>query len=517
MPDQRNLKTIELLNFDLSLIDLAPIFSDIMEQTIKSCDVAYAFIQIIDSSNTLTTSIVKAQIGFDEDVINNHSIATHTANNSNFFQIEDISTEKSFEDKTSPLTSSQICFYGSTPLLASNGDVLGYLVVMDSEAKLLNEIQTSFLTLLAKNAAVQFELIRKNDQFDRMLEIYTLINETNPDLIFAKDRDYKVIHANSAFINLYPKEDQDKIIGYTTVEGYRKEDADVFLTHDRIAFEKGISEVVEKVAFPSGETKTLFTTKKRFKSANGDDYVLGIARDITENENLIALLKKSNKDLDEFAYSASHDLKSPLNAIENLIDWIEEDTEGKLDDDSQEHFRLIKKRVSRMKRLVEDLLSYSQIERCSEEVNALNLKSIVTDCSYLLNMPKEFTINAQDITVFLPKIPLEMILTNLLSNAIKHHTRKSGTIDVTCSEQPNSYQLSIADDGPGIDPKFHEKIFKLFQKLNSKDEIEGSGLGLSMVQKAIHFYDGTIEVESEEGKGCKFIIKWPKNEIPLNS
>lgn len=515
MQNQRNLKTIELINFDLNQINLAPIFDDVMEQTLKSCNVPYAFIQIINPQNTLP--LVKAKIGFDGEVSYNYSIANRLTDNDSFFQVEDITTKKAFEDKTSPLASNQIHFYASAPLISVKGDLLGHLIIMDTEVKLLDDTQISFLNLLAKNAAVQFELVKKNDQFDRILEIYALISETNPDIIFAKDREFKIIHANSAFINLYPKESRDKIIGYTTVENYKKKDTAVFLEHDIIAFEKGMSEVIEKVAFPSGETKTLFTTKKRFKSANGEDYILGIGRDITENEKLISLLKKSNKDLDEFAYSASHDLKSPLNAIENLIGWIEEDTEGKLDEDSQEHFRLIKKRVGRMRRLVEDLLSYSKIERCGQEIDKLSLQAVVTDCLYLLNMPEEFTINTQDITVFLPKIPLEMILTNLLSNAIKHHTSKSGIIDVTCIEQPNSYQLSITDDGPGIDPKYHEKIFKRFNKLASKDEIEGSGLGLSMVQKAINFYDGTIRIESEEGKGCKFIIDWPKVNKASNS
>ncbi|WP_426359264.1 GAF domain-containing sensor histidine kinase [Pseudocolwellia sp. HL-MZ19] len=513
MPHQGNLKPIELINFDITQIDLAPMFNNVMEQTRKNCDVPYAFIQIINSGNIL----VKAKIGFDEDVIPNHSIAAHVTQHCNFIQIADITTEESFEDKTSPLTSNQIRFYGSAPLISSTGYLLGYLVAMDTKAKLLDDVQISFLILLAQNATTQFELSKKNDQFDRILEIYELISETNPDIIFAKDKDFKIIHANSAFINLYPEENRDKILGYTTLENYKKEDIDVFLEQDKIAFEKGISEVIEKIAFPSGETKSLFTIKKRFKNAKGEDYILGIARDITENENLIDLLKKSNKDLDEFAHSASHDLKSPLNAIENLVDWIEEDTEGKLDEDSQEHFRLIKKRVSRMKRLVEDLLSYSKIERCGKEVHTLNLKSVVTDCLFLLNMPKEFTINTQAIDVLLPRIPLEMILTNLLSNAIKHHTKKNGRIDITCIEQADRYQLCIEDDGPGIDPKYHEKIFLRFNKLNSKDEIEGSGLGLSMVQKAINFYDGTIKIESEEGKGCKFIINWPKIDIPPNS
>lgn len=510
MLDQENLRIKELIDFNILEADLTDILNDFVKQAATFCKSPYAFISVIHSN----TQWIKAQVGFEETVIDNKGvISAHTISHSNFFQINDILADKRLENQAYVINELQTRFYASAPLISSNGYVLGALCVMDTEPNQLNEVQISFLNLLAQNAIAQLELRKKSFELEKMQELYELIIETNPDIIFAKDKNFKIIHANSAFMELYPKESRNKIIGYTTLEGYQDEEAEAFLAQDKLAFETGVSELTEKILFPTGEIKTLNTTKTRFKNANGEDYILGVSRDVTEHENLIELLQKSNDDLDEFAYIASHDLKAPLNAIKGLVEWIEEDDSEKLDNDSLMHFGMIKNRVARMRRLLDDLLSYSKIGRTDDEIQTMNLREVAIDCYDLLDIPKSFIINTDKINITLPKIPLEMVLTNLISNAIKHHDKIQGTIDIKCTEQFGSYEITVADDGPGIAKQFHEKIFKRFSKLKSRDEVEGSGLGLSMVEKTINHYAGTIELESDVDKGCKFIIRWPKAKI----
>ena len=152
-----------------------------------------------------------------------------------------------------------------------------------------------------------------------------MISENNPDLIFATDSDYKILHANTAFLSLFPEKKRDEIIGYSALKKYSDEETEALSIRDKLVFEQDATETIEKVVFPSGEIRTLFTTKKRFEDDEGKAYILGVSRDVTEREALIEMLKKSNSDLDEFAYIASRDLKAPLNAIKRLVSWIEED------------------------------------------------------------------------------------------------------------------------------------------------------------------------------------------------
>ena len=207
---------------------------------------------------------------------------------------------------------------------------------------------------------------------------------------------------------------------------------------------------------------------------------------------------------------ASHDLKAPLNAIKRLVSWIEEDASEVLHGESIEHFGMIKNRIDRMNMLLKDLLDYSRVGKNDGLPQKLNLRETAKYCYELLDLPAGFVIEVDDIDVFLPKVPLELVLTNLISNAVKHHFKKSGYIRIHCKNLVHDYQISVTDDGPGIDPTLHEKIFIKFQTLKPRDEVEGSGLGLSMVEKALANYSGNIAVKSDVGKGATFTVTWPK-------
>lgn len=249
----------------------------------------------------------------------------------------------------------------------------------------------------------------------------------------------------------------------------------------------------------------------------------GIVRDISEQkqaeaerEKFMRELARSNRDLDDFAYVASHDLRAPLRVIGNAARWLEEDLADSLDDESRENLELLRARVSRMERLLDDLHEYSRAGRKRDSTYQQSMagNELMQEVLMLVDQPEGFTINIAPgfSGIQLPNMPLKQIFANLVSNAIKHNDRGAGVIDVTVKDAGGHYVFSVADDGPGIDPEFHEQIFKMFQTLKSRDAVEGSGIGLSIVKKHVEHAGGTISVVSTPGEGCEFRLTWPKQQ-----
>jgi len=223
-------------------------------------------------------------------------------------------------------------------------------------------------------------------------------------------------------------------------------------------------------------------------------------------------LERCNKDLDDFAHIASHDLRAPLRAIHHLADWIEEDTKKQLSSESTEHLSKLKNRIKRMDNMLTDLLTYFRTGRdqsTTEQVDARDLTQGIID---MLDTPKTFIVSVPEDNVSLNtfKTPLELCLRNLISNAIKHHDRLDGRVSIMASEQDDYVEFTVNDDGPGIDPKHHDRIFQMFKTLQSRAKGEGSGIGLATIRKTVETYSGTISVQSTLGEGTTFRLRWPR-------
>nr|MDJ0692546.1 ATP-binding protein [Xenococcaceae cyanobacterium MO_188.B32] len=227
-------------------------------------------------------------------------------------------------------------------------------------------------------------------------------------------------------------------------------------------------------------------------------------------------LRKSNQELEQFAYVASHDLKAPLRAIANLSEWIEEDLEDKLDDDTRYNMNLLRSRVRRLENLINGLLAYSRIGRLKSEPQEVAVGEILAEIIDLLDVPDSFQIQIQEEmpTLFTELIPLQQVFNNLISNAIKHSDCDRGQITISAKEQDNFYEFAVADNGKGIAPKYHERIFTIFSTLEARDSKESTGIGLAIVKKAVENQGGKIWVESQLGEGATFRFTWKK--IPEN-
>ncbi|HMN31579.1 MAG TPA: ATP-binding protein, partial [Caldilineaceae bacterium] len=225
-----------------------------------------------------------------------------------------------------------------------------------------------------------------------------------------------------------------------------------------------------------------------------------------------AELERSNRELDQFAYVASHDLKAPLRAVSLLALWIAEDTAELLPAASKAHLAKLHSRIKRMEALLEDLLAYSRAGRQRHLPELVDVAALIHKVIDLVAPPPNFevTISATLPRLYLERVPLEMVLRNLIDNAIKHHPQPSrGLVDITAVEQGQWIQFTVADNGPGIDPVFHQRIFEIFQTLRPRDEVEGSGMGLTVVKKLIESRGGTIRLESRSGHGAIFYFNWP--------
>lgn len=225
-----------------------------------------------------------------------------------------------------------------------------------------------------------------------------------------------------------------------------------------------------------------------------------------------ALLETRNSELDQFAYVASHDLKAPLRAIANLSEWIEEDLGNDLPDENRHQLTLLRNRVHRMEALINGLLEYSRVGRRDRQVSTVDVRQMLAEIIDLISPPPGFTIVLPDSMPSLKthSSALSQVFSNLISNAIKHHDRDDGTITVTATEHPKQIEFAVQDDGPGIDPRYHQKIFSIFQTLKARDELESTGIGLAIVKKIIESEGGTITLESALGKGTTFRFTWPR-------
>ena len=239
------------------------------------------------------------------------------------------------------------------------------------------------------------------------------------------------------------------------------------------------------------------------------------ARLFSEARDLIAALEKSNRELDQFAYVASHDLKAPLRGIANLAQWIEDDLGETMSADSRNHLELLRGRVVRLEYLIAGILAYSRAAResgASEE--AVDLRAVVDDTWELLAPPPnvKLVVTGKLPTLVGSRTQLQQLLMNLIGNAIKYNRERDVTIEVGSTRREAAYEVFVKDDGVGIAPEFHDKVWGLFQTLERRDKLESTGIGLSIVRKIVEARGGRTWVESTPGKGAAFFFTWPDGD-----
>ena len=364
-------------------------------------------------------------------------------------------------------------------------------------------------------------IMRLTERFRRSEERFRMLAEGVPNHLLFLDPDLRIEFANDVFLQAAGWS-AEKAIGVhiSEIVGVER-----FMERQPF-YQRALAG--ETVAYDStgaaGSEHGYFHFSYR-PSFDESGKVLGIfsmATDISERRKIQleleakqAELLRSNKDLEQFAYVASHDLKAPLRAIELLVQWITEGLAGYDVNNVQENLGLLSKRTQRLNRLLDDLLAYSRAGRKVGAHRMTDTHALVLDVIQLLNAPPSITVSVEG---HLPKFathpaPLEQVLRNLISNAIKHHPGPQGRVVVSCHEQGDQYVFAVEDDGEGIPAQYAERVFEMFQTLKSRDQVEGSGMGLAIVNRIVQWQRGRVWFEpARGGKGTVFKFQWKKHQ-----
>lgn len=232
------------------------------------------------------------------------------------------------------------------------------------------------------------------------------------------------------------------------------------------------------------------------------------------NKNLkatVAELSQSNRQLQDFVHVAAHDLKTPVRGIGTLADWIVTDYGSKFDEQGREQIRLLKARVLRIDQLIDGMLRFSKLTRARQQEEQVNLNSLMPEVIRNIKPADNIEIAVDSLpTVRCEYENISQVFENLLSNATNFIDKPKGLIKVGCLEQGDFWKFYICDNGPGIEKKHFERIFRIFQTLPSKEEPETAGIGLAIARKIVELYGGKIWVESQPGAGSTFYFTFPK-------
>ncbi len=259
----------------------------------------------------------------------------------------------------------------------------------------------------------------------------------------------------------------------------------------------------------------------KFVELGGRGYVIAVSRDISNRrqsevrqKRLMDDLAWANKELTDFAYIVSHELKAPLRGIGTLADWLVEDYSEKLDQEGKEHLRLLQQRVVRLHNLIEGVLTYSRIGRKKQNISTFNVKEAIEEVQDILDVSEEvctISIKGEIPTIENDRQRIMQVFQNLISNAVKYRDKEQVLIEIECVDKGKKYEFCVKDNGPGIHARYHQKIFQIFQTLQGAENYESTGVGLTIVKKILESQKGEIWMESELGKGTSFFFSIHKN------
>jgi len=240
-----------------------------------------------------------------------------------------------------------------------------------------------------------------------------------------------------------------------------------------------------------------------------------LQKEVIQRQKAEANLEAINEELRHFAYVVSHDLKAPLRGIKLLTDWLRTDCGNRFGAETEENLDLLQNRVTRMHSLIEGVLQYSRIGRIQENRVEVDLNELLPGIIDAIAPPDHITITVAGPLPGITGEPtrIAQIFQNLLTNAVKYMDKPVGEIGIAYEDTEDTWTFRVTDNGPGIEARHFDRIFKIFQTLAARDEYESTGVGLTLVKKSIELHGGRIWVESEVGKGSTFFFTFPKQPV----
>jgi PAS domain S-box-containing protein len=353
----------------------------------------------------------------------------------------------------------------------------------------------------------------------RLRQIIDLV----PHMIFAKDREGRFLLANRAVAEMYGTSVAG-LIGRRHAD-FHADPTELahMLADDRQVIDGGEPKFIPEETFVDarGERHVLQTVKIPYVTSDLDEpAVLGVAVDVSERKAVEASLEqrsqeleRSNAELEQFAYAASHDLQAPLRAVVSFLQLLEEEAGERLGARGRKYLATAVDGGRRMQALIEALLRYARVGHGEAERRPVALDELLEQLVADLG-PGVDAAGARVTWDALPTVEcdpdrLRHVLQNLLENALRFRGDAAPRIHVSARREADAWWLSVADNGIGIDPAHRAQIFEVFRRLHPRDRYPGTGIGLAVVKKLVESGGGRIEVESEEGKGAVFSFSLP--------
>jgi len=359
-------------------------------------------------------------------------------------------------------------------------------------------------------------------------EKFRTIFENVTDVICYLDNRGKILDVNSRITDVLgyrPEEVIGKYFAAIGVFGLRDLPGLVKLFRDAVLSGEPASPFELKLKNKSGATVFVEVDTKFIKDDGEVKGIVNIIRDITKhkraeqslrilNEELKTAIRKltvANRELADFAHVAAHDLKAPLRGIGSLADMMSAEYGDRLDEHGRELLDTLLGRARRMYSLVDSVLQYSQFGRVAEKKQKVDLNKLLQEVITAIAPPENIAISVGSRlpSLMCDKTRMTQIFQNLVDNAVKYMDKPRGQIRIDCAEEDGFWKFSVADNGRGIREKHFEKIFQMFQTLASRDEIEGTGIGLAIVKKLVETSGGSLWVESQVDEGSTFFFTLP--------
>ncbi len=377
------------------------------------------------------------------------------------------------------------------------------------------------------------------EALDRERSLLRTLIDNLPDCIYAKDAEGRKILANPADLKNLRCKTEAEAVGKTDFDLFPREIAEKFWADDlKVIQGQPVINREEYFVNDEGEKRWLLTSKLPLRDQNGQvTGLVGIGSDITERKlaeealltseaklrQFTTQLERSNRELQDFAYVASHDLQEPLRKIVVFGERLKEQGAGKLDEQSTDYLDRMQKAAARMQTLINDLLSFSRVTTKARPFVQVDLaevaRDVVTDLEGRIELVKGRVELGTLPTIDAEALQMRQLLQNLIGNALKFRRPEAPpVVKVEAQIIPNPAvpneklcRLTVSDNCIGFDEKYLDRIFNVFQRLHTRNEYEGTGMGLAIVRKIALYHGGDITAKSKPGQGSTFILTIPAN------
>ena len=502
--------------------DFPALLKEIVEAAVDVTDAGMGNIQLFEDG----VLKIAAHAGFDSDFLEffHHVADADTACGSAMQSedrviIEDVSRSSVFSPHAlDAMLKADARAVQSTPLVTRSGQLVGMLSTHYRTPRRPSERDLQLIDILARQTADLIERRRAEDALHASEERFRLAQKAAKIGVFEWNM--------QTGINIWSAE-LEELYGLQPGSFPRTQSAWEKLVHpeDRESIFKAVEDAISSAATVEAEWRVIWPDGSvhwiagRFQvdrdTQGNPERMRGVNFEITERKRIENELRRANQDLEQFAFSASHDLQEPLRSVKIYSELLDREFADHASPDQQRCIRYIRSGATRMENFVRDLLAYNRVTTLDEPTETVDanevLRIVLADLSGAVSDARAVII-AEPLPTSLPihAAHLHQLFQNIVGNAIKYGgSNRTPEVHIKAERQGGSWTFAVVDNGIGIQPEFQESIFGLFKRLHTNEEYPGTGIGLAICQRIVERYRGRIWVESEIGKGATFCFSIP--------